>query len=140
LEFDLELAKKQSNDNPVYYVQYAHARVASMLRRLAENGWMIPNTATANLDLLGAPKEHALMVALSRYPEVVQLAADNRAPQHLVHYLRDTAASFHSCYDEHRILVDEQPLRDARVVLALAAQQVLKNALSMLGVAAPTNM
>ncbi|HLF12938.1 MAG TPA: arginine--tRNA ligase [Gammaproteobacteria bacterium] len=139
LEFDLELAKRQSNDNPVYYVQYAHARVASMLRRLQENNWTLPTTAV-NLDLLTAPKEHALTVALSRYPEVVQLAADNRAPQHLVHYLRDTAATFHSCYDEHRILVEEQDLREARVFLALAAQQVLKNALNLLGVAAPLNM
>jgi arginyl-tRNA synthetase len=140
LEFDLELAKRQSNDNPVYYVQYAHARVASMLRRLAEQGGAVPDAAAVSLARLGAPKEHALMVALSRYPEVVQLAADNRAPQHLVHYLRDTAASFHSCYDEHRILVEDAELRDARVFLALAARQVLKNALGLLGVAAPDNM
>jgi arginyl-tRNA synthetase len=140
LEFDLELAKRQSNDNPVYYVQYAHARVASMLRRLAQNGWSLPEATTVNLARLAAPKEHALMVALSRYPEVVQLAADNRAPQHLVHYLRDTAASFHSCYDEHRILVEDEELRNARVFLALAARQVLRNALGLLGVAAPDNM
>jgi arginyl-tRNA synthetase len=140
LEFDLELAKSQSNDNPVYYVQYAHARVASMLRRLCDNGWSLPNAAAVDLDLLEAPKEHALMVMLSRYPEVVQLAADNRAPQHVVHYLRALAAVFHSCYDEHRILVEESALRDARVFLALASQQVLKNALTLLGVAAPANM
>ncbi len=140
LEFDLELAKKQSNDNPVYYVQYAHARVASMLRKLAEQGGRVPEAAATDLGRLEAPKEHALMVALSRYPEIVALAAENRAPQHLVHYLRDTAAAFHSCYDEHRILVDDPPLRDARVVLAVAAQQVLKNALTLLGVAAPETM
>ena len=140
LDFDLELAKSQSSDNPVYYVQYAHARIASMLRRLGESGWPMPDAAAADLTLLGAAKEHALMVALSRYPEIIELAAANRAPQHIVHYLRDTAAVFHTCYDEHRILVDEAPLRDARVVLALATQRVLESALTLLGVSAPTNM
>jgi arginyl-tRNA synthetase len=111
-----------------------------MLRRLQENSWPLPDLTTVDLDLLAAPKEHALMVALSRYPEVVQLAADNRAPQHMVHYLRETAATFHSCYDEHRILVEDKALREARVLLALAAQQVLKNALTLVGVAAPANM
>jgi arginyl-tRNA synthetase len=140
LEFDLELAKRQSNDNPVYYVQYAHARIASMLRRLGDGGWSVPDAAATDLAALGAPKEHALMVALSRYPEIVELAAANRAPQHIVHYLRETAASFHSCYDEHRILADDASVRSARVVLALAAQQVFRNALTLLGVAAPANM
>jgi arginyl-tRNA synthetase len=140
LEFDLELAKTQSTDNPVYYVQYAHARVASVLRRLQEMGFSLPGTDAVNLELLAAPKEHLLMVALSRYPEVVQLAADNRAPQHVVHYLRDTAAAFHSWYDEHRALVEDEALRNARVTLTLAAQRVLRNALALLGVSAPEAM
>jgi arginyl-tRNA synthetase len=140
LEFDLELAKTQSNDNPVYYVQYAHARVASMLRRMDEEGFVAPAAASVSLDALTAPEEQALMIALSRFPEVVDLAAEHRAPQHVVHYLRDVASCFHTSYNAHRILVDEQHLRDARIVLALAARQVIRNALTLLGVAAPESM
>ena len=80
------------------------------------------------------------MVALSRYPEQVHLAAVNRAPQQIAHYLRDTAAAFHACYNAHRVLVDDAELRDARVSLALATQQVIRNGLTLLGVAAPTQM
>jgi len=89
LDFDLDVAKAQSNDNPVYYIQYAHARVTSVFRQLAEKSlqWDQAN-GRAHLDLLGEPQEKTLMTTLSRYPEVVELAANNRAPQHLVHFLR----------------------------------------------------
>ena len=140
LDFDLELAKSHSNDNPVYYIQYAHARVASMLSRMDEENVVFGGAAGADLSLLTEPEEHALMVALSRYPEQVNLAAVNRAPQQIAHYLRDTAAAFHACYNAHRVLVDEVPLRNARVSLALATQQVLRNGLALLGVEAPTSM
>jgi arginyl-tRNA synthetase len=140
LEFDLELAKSQSNENPVYYVQYAHARVASMVRKMEEEGYAAPSPASVDLTALEMAEEHALMSALSRYPEVVQLASDNRAPQHLVHYLRDIAAAFHSYYNAHRVLVEDETLRNARVILALATQQVLRNALELLGVSAPERM
>ena len=80
------------------------------------------------------------MIALSRYPEMVQLAAENRAPQHIVHYLRDLASDFHSYYNAHRILVDDDAIRGARVILALAVQQVIRNALTLLGVSAPASM
>ncbi len=139
-DFDLELAKTQSNDKPVYYIQYAHARVASMLRRMKAEGMAVEDPGAGDLARLVEEEERTLMVALSRYPEIVQLAAVNRAPQHLVHYLRETAAAFHACYNSHRVLVDDLTLRDARVALALASQQIVHNGLSLLGVAAPDSM
>ena len=140
LDFDLELAASQSNDNPVYYVQYAHARIASLLQKLDAVGTAMPD---ASLDAL-APLQHAsefnLMRAVSRYPEIVQQAADNRAPQAIVHYLRELAAEFHSFYSDQRI-VDAQPAeRGARSLLAAATRQVLANGLGLLGVSAPDSM
>jgi arginyl-tRNA synthetase len=140
LEFDLELAKSQSNDNPVYYIQYAHARIASMLQRMQDEKLDSAGPAASNLTLLVEPEEHSLMVALSRYPEQLQLAAVNRAPQQIAHYLRDVAAAFHTCYNSHRVLVEETDLRDARCALALATQQILRNGLDLLGVSAPSTM
>jgi arginyl-tRNA synthetase len=140
LEFDLELAKSQSNDNPVYYVQYAHARIASMLQRMRDEGLRMPDAEAVDLGLLTTPEEESLMRALSRYPEIVRLAADNRAPQHVVHYLREAAAEFHSYYNAQRILVEDPDVRDARLLLAVATQQVLANALRLLDVSAPTSM
>ena len=140
LDFDMELAKSRSNDNPVYYIQYAHARVASLVERLRAEGTAVDDHAAANLALLTEDAEKTLITALSRYPEILQLAAVNRAPQHLVHYLRDTAAAFHASYNSHRVLVDDRSLRDARVALALATKQVLRNGLDLLGVSAPDTM
>jgi arginyl-tRNA synthetase len=140
LEFDLDLAKSQSNDNPVYYVQYAHARVASMLERLREQGMYFPDPATTDLAALSAPEEESLMRTLSRYPEVIELAAANRAPQHIVHYLREVAAEFHQYYNAHRVLIEEESLRNARLVLALATQRIIARALELLDVSAPTSM
>jgi arginyl-tRNA synthetase len=140
LDFDLELAKTQSNDNPVYYIQYVHARVASMVRRMKAEGTFVEDSSDGDLSMLAEAEERTLMVALSRYPEIVQLAAVNRAPQHLVHYLRETAAAFHACYNSHRVLVDDPALRQARVALTLATQQVVRNGLSLLGVTAPDSM
>jgi len=140
LEFDLDLAKAQSNDNPVYYVQYAHARVASMLRRMHEEGMQPAMADEAELELLTTDDEHGLMVTLSRYPEVVELAAESRAPQHIVHFLRELAGQFHSYYNAHRVLVEDQRLRAARVALAQAVQQTIRNGLGLLGVSAPETM
>ena len=137
LEFDLELAKAQTSDNPVYYVQYGHARVASMLARL-EGGPPVPGTA--DLGRLSNEAELALIRLLCRYPEIVELAANGRAPQHVAHYLRDLAAAFHAYYNAHRVLVDDAGLRDARVLLAVATQQVIRNGLGLLGVSAPESM
>lgn len=137
LEFDLELAKAQTSDNPVYYVQYAHARVASMLGRYEGR---LPDAGRVDLSLLSTEAEQALLRSLSRYPEIVELAGSGRAPQHIVHYLRDLAAAFHAYYNAHRILTDAAALRDARVLLAVATQQVIRNGLGLLGVSAPESM
>ena len=140
LDFDLELAKAQSNDNPVYYVQYAHARVASLLKKMVSEGFSLAPASRSDLRRLSEAAEQGLMVSLSRYPEVVHLAAANRAPQHLVQYLRALSANFHSCYNAHRVLVSDDSLRNARVALARGVQQVLRNGLTLLGVSAPESM
>jgi arginyl-tRNA synthetase len=141
LDFDLELAKNRSSDNPVYYIQYAHARIASVFRQLAEKslGWDAAH-GRDNLVALVEPHEKALMTALSRYPEVVGLAAANRAPQTLVHYLRDLANDFHTYYNAHVFIVDDAALRDARLALISATRQVIANGLGILGVSAPEQM
>lgn len=140
LDFDLELAKEQSNDNPVYYVQYAHARVSSLLKKMEEEGLKLARSDASDLACLTEEAEHGLLVFLSRYPEVLQLATLNRAPQHLVQYLRSLSASFHSYYNAHRMLVEDEQLRNARLTLALGTRQVLSNGLNLLGVTAPDNM
>ena len=141
LDFDLDVATAQSTDNPVYYIQYAHARVASVFRQLAEKSlrWDQAN-GRAHLDLLAEPQERTLMSTLSRYPEVVELAANNRAPQHLVHYLRDLANDFHTYYNAHAFIVDDANLRDARLYLISATRRVIANGLGILGVSAPDKM
>jgi arginyl-tRNA synthetase len=141
LDFDLDVATSQSNDNPVYYIQYAHARVASVFRQLAEKSleWDQAN-GRARLGLLVEPQEKTLMTSLSRYPEVVELAANNRAPQHLVHYLRDLANDFHTYYNAHAFIVEDADLRDARLYLISAARNVVANGLGILGVSAPERM
>jgi arginyl-tRNA synthetase len=141
LDFDLELAKSRSNDNPVYYIQYAHARVASVMRQLAAKGFSFDrNLGLASLGLLTTSHEAALLTALSRYPELLQLAGANRAPHALVHYLRELANSFHTWYNAEQFIVEDANLRNARIALTLAAQQVIRNGLSLLGVSAPETM
>ena len=141
LDFDLELAKSRSNDNPVYYIQYAHARIASVFRQLAEKSLEHDDgNGRANLSALTEPQEKALMTTLSRYPEVILLAANNRAPQHLVHYLRDLANDFHSYYNAHAFIVDDTAMRDARLTLVAATGVVIANGLGILGVSAPEKM
>lgn len=141
LDFDLELAKSRSNDNPVYYIQYAFARIASVFRQLAEKGLSHDETnGRSKLQLLVEAQERTLIGALSRYPEVILLAANNRAPQHLVHYLRELANDFHSYYNAHAFIVDDTALRDARLTLISAARVVIGNGLGILGVSAPEKM
>ncbi|MBT8092855.1 MAG: arginine--tRNA ligase [Gammaproteobacteria bacterium] len=141
LDFDLDVAKSQSNDNPVFYIQYAHARVASVFRQLGEKSlaWNSDDGAK-NLSGLTESQEKALMTTLSRYPEVVELSANNRAPQHLVHYLRDLANDFHTYYNAHAFIVDDADLRDARLYLIEATRTVIANGLGLLGVSAPESM
>ncbi len=140
LDFDLELAKEQSNDNPVYYVQYAHARVASLLKKMVAEGFSLTPASSSDLCSLTETAEQGLLVSLSRYPEVIHLAAANRTPQRVAQYLRDLSASFHSYYNAHRVLVSDESLRNARVALARGVQQVLHNGLTLLGVSAPESM
>lgn len=141
LDFDLDLAKSQSNDNPVYYVQYAHARVCSVLAQAAEKGLSVePSPGAQNLERLTEWHEIGLLKTLSRYPEVVEVAALNEEPHQLTHYLRELANDFHTYYNAHQFLVDDAALRDARIKLILAAREVLRNGLNLIGVSAPERM
>jgi arginyl-tRNA synthetase len=141
MDFDLDLAKSQSNDNPVYYVQYAHARVHSVFRQLKEKG-LTRDLARgrAALGRLTESHEQALMATLARYPEVVESAALAHEPHQVAYYLRDLANDFHTYYNAHTFLVDDAGLRDARLNLIDAARQVLANGLRLLGVSAPESM
>ena len=141
MDFDLELAKSQSNDNPVYYVQYAHARVCSVMRQLEEKQLSYDRIAGLDqLHLLTEPHEEQLLRDLARYPEVVETAALNHEPHLLTHYLRELATDFHTYYNAHQFLVESAGLRDARLSLILAVRQVIANGLELLGVSAPESM
>jgi arginyl-tRNA synthetase len=140
LDFDLELAKKQSNENPVYYVQYAHARVCSINRNAAEAGMILPAVSEVNFDKLTLEDELALVKQLSRYGEVVEGAAKNFEPHRIVFYLQDLAARFHSYYNKGRVLTDDIETSRARLYLINGVRIVLENALLLLGVSAPERM
>ena len=141
LIFDIDLARAQTNDNPVYYIQYAHARVCSVHRQLAERGLATATSAGLGaLHRLDSEHERALMSELSRYPEVLEAAAANLDPQLVAQYLRELAAAFHGYYNAHQFIVDDGVLRDARIALADAARIVLCNGLDLLGVSAPEGM
>ena len=142
--FDVDLALAQSDENPVYYVQYAHARVNSVFEQWATRA---PQDAAqpglldqADLTLLSAARERALLLTLARYPQVLAAAAQEFAPHHVAFYLRDLAADFHAFYNAERVLVDALPLRHARLRLLRAVRQVMHNALAVLGVSAPLRM
>ncbi|MEX0733989.1 MAG: arginine--tRNA ligase [Steroidobacteraceae bacterium] len=141
LDFDLELAKQRSNDNPVYYIQYAHARIASVLKQASERGLPFDRDAGLRaLPLLAGAAEQALMREISRWPEVVRQGAELHAPHLVVHYLRELAQAFHACYTALPFIVDDADTRNARLALIAATQQVLQNALMLLGVSAPEAM
>ncbi|MGF1615211.1 MAG: arginine--tRNA ligase [Gammaproteobacteria bacterium] len=141
LDFDLDLAKSQSADNPVYYIQYAHARICSVLRQLEEKGYVWePQQAEQNLHRLCEPHELALLKSLSRFPEVVETAAREYAPHQVAFFLRELANDFHVYYNAHTFLVEEGPLRNARLALIIATRQVVHNGLTLLGVSAPHTM
>ena len=141
LDFDLELAKSRSNDNPVYYIQYAHARVCALFRQLKEKNLSYNDSAAlAARKLLTTSYEDELLGELMRYPEIIEAAALHRGPQILANYLRELAAAFHSFYNSENILNAEEELRHARLGLCKATQQVLVNGLNLLGVTAPETM
>ncbi|MEZ5570782.1 MAG: arginine--tRNA ligase [Halioglobus sp.] len=141
LTFDIDLALSQSNDNPVYYIQYAHARSCSVMRKLAELGWeWQAQNALQHLDQLREEHEKSLLRQLDRYPEVVATAALNSEPHIVATYLRELAGDFHTWYNAHKMLVEESALRDARVALSQCVGQVIANGLNLLGVSAPQEM
>ncbi len=141
MDFDLDLAKSQSTDNPVYYIQYAHARIHSVERQMRERNlsWN-REQGLAGLAQLGESHEQDLLVALTRFPEVVEASALSEEPHQVVHYLRDLANGLHTYYNAHQFLVEEEALRDARLALIFAVRQVLANGLALLGVSAPEAM
>ncbi len=141
LIFDIDLALAKNNDNPVYYIQYAHARTCSVLRKLVEQGgeWQV-GEAIQHLDQLQEEHEKSLLRRLDRYPEVVASAALNNEPHSVATYLRELAGDFHTWYNAHKMLVDDRKLRDARLALNQAVGQVIANGLGLLGVSAPEVM
>lgn len=141
MDFDLDLAKSQTNENPVYYVQYAHARICSVFRQLVEKKLIFDQElGLKNLALLTEPQELQLLGTLGRYSEVIITAAMNHEPHQLTNYLRDLATDFHSYYNSHQFIVEEAELRNARLALIRAARQVLANGLKLLGVSTPETM
>jgi arginyl-tRNA synthetase len=141
LNFDIDLALSKTNDNPVYYIQYAHARACSVLRKLAEKGWQWDaGFALAQLDQLTEDAENALLRRLDRYPEIVASAARNAEPHGVASYLRELAGDFHSYYNAHKMLVEDPAVRAARIALSQAVRQVVANGLGLLGVTAPESM
>ena len=141
MDFDLKLATSRSNENPVFYVQYAYARVCSVLRQLDEK--QRPRdleTGMQNLHLLTAEQETQILTTLSKYPEILQRAALQHEPHQLIHYLRDLANQFHSYYNAHQFLVEDNQLCNARLNLICAVKQVLGNALTLLKINTPETM
>ena len=135
--FDVDLAIQQNNDNPVFYVQYAHARICSVL---ASWGGDVTSLKDADLGVLEGPQAQALMLQLAKYPEMLTAAAQDFAPHDVTFYLRELAAAYHSYYDAERILVDDEAVKRARLALVAATAQVLHNGLAVLGVSAPQKM
>ena len=140
LDFDLDLAKSQTNENPVYYIQYAHARVCSVIGQWEQAGGKESELGEANLALLDSPRELALANRLGEYPEVIETAARDLAPHQIAFYLKDLAADFHTWYNAERMLIDDIALRDARVAMAAAVRQVIRSGMAILGVSCPASM
>jgi arginyl-tRNA synthetase len=140
LDFDLDLAKSRSNENPVYYVQYAHARIASIFRQLAERGGALPDVGAIDFTVLKEDAERALIRRLADFPEEAAQAAVDLAPHRIAHYVHDVAGLFHSFYNAHRVIGAGDGLERARLVLARCTQTVIRNCLGLLGVTAPERM
>ncbi len=141
LDFDLDLAKSKSSENPVYYIQYAHARICSVFRQMKDKQLNFDQTlGQANLALLTESHEDDILQQLARYPEVVLVSASQHEPHLIAHYLRELANMLHTYYNAHQFLVEDAALRNARLVLVVATRQVLRNGLALLGVSAPEEM
>ncbi len=140
LDFDLEIAKAQSNENPVYYVQYAHARICSIMRNAVEQGHRIPCYGDIRLDLLAASEEHELIKMIDTFPEIVEGSAQALEPHRIPYYINDLASVFHSFYNKHKVVSDDIDLTQARLFLIKSTGIVIRNALKLLGVSAPERM
>ena len=140
LDFDLELAKKKTNDNPVYYVQYVHARISSIVRKAQERGISEIVWNDAAISRLNEPEEIQLIKIMARYPEIVRCSAEYMEPHRITYYLMNLAAAFHAYYNKHRVLTDEAELTLGRLYLVLAIKKIIRNGLSLLGVSAPEKM
>ncbi len=141
LTFDIDLARSQTNENPVYYIQYAHARICSVLRKLSAEGVERGlQECEGDLSVLTLDEEKELANQLAKYPELIANSAAQREPHHLTHYLRDLAGQFHTYYNAHKVLIEDTAVRDARISLYLAVRQVIANGLDLLGVSAPEEM
>jgi len=146
LDFDLELAKQKTNDNPVYYVQYVHARISSIARKAMEEKDIDEKSITdirwdgEAISKLREPEEFKLIKEMTRYPEVVEQSAKFLEPHRITFYLMSLASLFHSYYNKHRVLEDDQELTIGRLCLVLAVKNVIKNGLTLLGVSAPEKM
>jgi len=140
LDFDLELAKKKTNDNPVYYVQYVHARISSIVRKAQERGISDIVRNDAAISGLTEPEEIQLIKTMARYPEIVRCSAEYMEPHRITYYLMNLASAFHAYYNKHRVLTDEAELTLGRLYLVLAIKKIIRNGLSLLGVSAPEKM
>jgi arginyl-tRNA synthetase len=140
LDFDLELAKKKTNENPVYYVQYVHARICSIEAKAQEKGFGRVDVDEDAMARLKEAEETRLIQTLARYPEVVAAAADFMEPHRVAFYLMELASAFHAYYNKHRVLVEDRQLMRGRLCLVLAVRNVIRNGLKALGVSAPTTM
>lgn len=140
LDFDLDLAKRRTNENPVYYVQYAHARICSVFRQLAERGGTVPDASAVDFTVLREETERALIRRLADFPEEVSQAAVDLAPHRIAHYVHDVAGLFHSFYNAHRIIGSGEGLEEARLVLAGCTRTVIRICLDIIGVTAPERM
>ena len=140
LEFDLELATRQSSENPVFYVQYAHARICTLFRKAVDEGVAVPDAAAADLEALVEAEEQEVVRLLAQMPDVIEDAALEREPHRVVFHLIEIAGAFHRCYNRHRILGVDPRVRDARLYLARAVQRVLQLGLGLLGLRAPESM
>ena len=140
LEFDLELAKEKSSDNPVYYVQYAHARICSILRNAKEKGVCIPEPGDVDLTLLDLPEEKELIRYMAALPDIIEGAAISMEPHRIATYLRDVATTLHNYYYHHRVLTDDEMVTGARLAMVLGVKTAIARALTLLGVSAPERM
>jgi len=141
LEFDLELAKSESNENPVYYIQYAHARICSVFRQMKERKYSyIRPEKLSDLSVLSQPHEIKLLTSLAKYPDIIESAAISFEPHQLAYYLKEVANDFHAYYNVSKFLVNDERIRNARLSLIEATKQVIKDGLFQLGVSAPKEM